>query len=68
MIWPVQEAVANRHGLPMETLLASCRQHKASDQMVMFVRAVCAAGLRLDPEDSHTNLLTMLEEAGVPCR
>lgn len=36
--------------------------------MLMFVKAVCAVGLLLEPTESLIHLLTMLEEARVPCR
>ena len=64
----MQEAVANKHKLPMETLLTSCRQQTASDQMMMFIRAVCAAGLLLEPSDNIVYFQTMLQEAHHPCR
>lgn len=64
----MQEAVGNHHNLPLEDLLESCRQQKASDEMLLFVRAICAAGLLLEPVDSLVQLMTMLEEAQVHCR
>ena len=36
--------------------------------MVMLVWAVCAAKLLLDPTYSLIHVLSMLEEADVPCR
>lgn len=64
----MQKAVANPHKLPMEELLEPSRQQKASDQMLLFIRAICAVGLLLEPTDSLVNLQTMLEEARVCCR
>ena len=64
----MQKAVANYHKLALEDVLESCRHQKASDQMILFVRAVCAMGLLLDPVDSLVQFQTMLEEAHVPCR
>ena len=66
--WSVPEAVANRHKLAVETLLTSCRQQEASDQMMMFIRAVCAAGLLLEPTDNLIYFQTMLQEGRHPRR
>ena len=59
--------MANPQGFPMETLLGRCRQQKASDQMLLFVRAVCAAGLIQD-SDSLGTLQAVLAADGVACR
>lgn len=63
----MQDAIANSGHLMIETLLKVCRQQKASDEMLLFIRAVCAAGLMLDPKDSRECLCAIFAEA-VPCR
>ena len=42
--------MADCQRLPLETLLDRCRQQPDSDMMLLFVRAICAAGLMLDAD------------------
>lgn len=60
--------MANRQGFPIETLLGRCRQQKASDQMLLFVRAICAAGLMQEPAESLVTLQALLAADKVVCR
>lgn len=67
MVWPVQEAVTNSQKVPIETLLGICREQKASDQMLLFVRAICAAGLMLEPAINHEYMQAVLAADRFPC-
>lgn len=64
----LQEAIFNRRRLSVETLLGSCRQQKASDEMLLFIRAVCGAGLMVDWKSSWECLQPVLLAEKVACR
>lgn len=58
----MQEAIANPSHLPLEKVLGPCRQQKASDEMLLFIRAVCGAGLTLDSTASLMYLRAVLQD------
>ena len=64
----MQEAISNPRGLPVEVLLGVCRQQKASDEMLLFVKAVCGAGLMLDATTNLVCFRAILQADHLDCR
>ena len=63
----VQALLENKQSDPVEKLLAPCRQQPASDQMVLFVRAITAAACLQSHSLSLEIFSSSLRADGLQC-
>ena len=63
----VQALLENKRNDPVEMLLAPCRQQPASDQMVLFVRAITAAACLQSHSLSLEVFSSSLRADGLQC-
>ena len=59
----MQAMVDNKDKLSLETLLIPAREQLRSDQVVLFVRAICAVGHMATPAEEHLDLAAKLAPA-----
>lgn len=64
----VQALLQNKQSDPVEKLLAPCRQQPASDQMVLFVRAITAAACLQSHGLSLEIFSSSLRADGLQCK
>ena len=60
MVYIMQAMVANGDNRSLETLLIPTREQLRSDQMILYVRAICAVGHLATPEEEHLDLAAKL--------